>query len=91
MLISINNYGGDFMHTDENKKFDKRNFRWNIKDGVIAQKEYDVYLSKLPDVSDKLYNPEESLEDSENSYSRKEEDLKSKKKEIKKKNKGKGK
>jgi len=56
------------MHTDENKKFDKRNVRKNINDGIITQKDYEVYLAKLPDVSEKLYNPEELLEDLENSF-----------------------
>ena len=79
------------MHTDENKKFDKRNVRKNINDGIITQKDYEVYLTKLPDVSEKLYYPEELLEDLENSFSRKEGEIQSKKKEIKKKNKIKGK
>jgi hypothetical protein len=79
------------MHTDENKKFDKRNVRKNIHEGIISQKDYEVYLTKLPDVSEKLFNPEELLEDPENSFSKKEEEIQSKKKEIKKKNKIKGK
>ncbi len=52
------------MHTDENKRFDKRNVPRNLKEGVVTQKEYDVYVSKLPDVTDKVFNPDE-LPDSE--------------------------
>ena len=48
------------MHIDENKKFDKRNIEKNIKNGIITQKDYEIYLSKLPDASDKLFNPEET-------------------------------
>jgi len=46
------------MHIDEDKKLDKRNIGRNVKDGVMAQKDYEIYLSKLADVSDKLFNPE---------------------------------
>ena len=46
------------MHIDENKRFDKRNLERNVKSGVIAQKDYEIYLSKLPDTGDKLFNPE---------------------------------
>ena len=53
------------MHIDEQKKFDKRNIERNIKNGTITQKDYEIYLSKLPDVSDKIFNPEESLDDSQ--------------------------
>ena len=51
------------MHIDEDKKFDKRNIARNIKSGIITQKDYETYLSKLPDVSDKLFNPEETSTD----------------------------
>lgn len=47
------------MHIDQNKKFDIRNIERNIKEGIITQKDYEIYLSKLPDVSDKIYNPDE--------------------------------
>lgn len=53
------------MHIDENKKYDKRNIEKNIKSGIISQKDYEIYLSKLPDLNDKIYNPEESIIDTE--------------------------
>lgn len=53
------------MHIDEDKKFDKRNIERNIKNGVITLKDYQAYLAKLPDVSDKIYNPEEEELDSD--------------------------
>ena len=46
------------MHIDEGKKFDIRNVAGNIKGGVFTQKEYESYLSKLPDASDKIFYPE---------------------------------
>ncbi len=46
------------MHIDDEKKFDKRNVASNIKSGVFSQKEYEIYLSKLLDVSDKIFFPE---------------------------------
>jgi hypothetical protein len=52
------------MHTDEGKRFDKRNTTRNIKNGVITQKDYEIYLSKIPDAGDKMFNPEESLPES---------------------------
>jgi len=78
------------MHTDEQKKFDIRNIDRGIKSGIITQKDYESYLSKLPDASDKVFNPEEPLEDSR-SGARKEGESSPKKKEIKRKIKGKGK
>jgi len=51
------------MHIDESKKFDKRNIDRNIKNGIITKKDYEIYLSKLPDVSGKIFIPgEEALE-----------------------------
>jgi hypothetical protein len=79
------------MHTDEQKKFDIRTIERNTKGGVITQKDYEVYLAKLPDLSDKVFNPEESSEDSAEGESKQQGELSSKKKEIKKKVKGKGK
>ena len=80
------------MHTDEQKKFDIRTIERNTKAGIITRKDYETYLSKLPDVSDKVFNPEETLsEDSGEVESRREGDLSSKKKETKKKLKPKGK
>jgi len=46
------------MHIDDSKKLDKRNIQRNIKDKIISQKDYDAYLSKLPDVADKVFVPE---------------------------------
>ena len=79
------------MHIDENKRFDKRNIQKNVKDGIITEKEYEMFLSKLPDVSDKLFSPEEAPADSEKLETRKEGEMLPKKKVIKKKAKGKGK
>ena len=77
------------MHTDENKIFDKRNIERNIKNGIITQKDYEIYLSKLPDISDELFNPEESSIDSKEYESKKEGNIQPKKKTAKKKAKGK--
>jgi hypothetical protein len=79
------------MHIDGNKKIDKRNVERNIKDRIITQKDYEIYLSKLPDVSDKLFNPEVFSVDSDEFESKKEGEIQPKKKAIKKKSKGKGK
>ena len=79
------------MHIDEDKKFDKRNIARNIKNGVITQKDYDTFVSKLPDVSNKLFNPEETSIDLGEAESREVSEASAKKKGIKKKAKGKGK
>jgi len=79
------------MHTDEQKKFDTRTIGRNTKSGIITQKDYETYLSKLPDVSDKVFNPEETSGDSGEFDSKQEGELSSKKKEMKKKVKNKGK
>jgi hypothetical protein len=79
------------MHIDENKKFDKRNIARNIKSGVISQKDYETFVSRLPDVSNKLFNPEETSTDLGEVESREVSETSSKKKGIKKKAKGKGK
>ncbi len=76
------------MHIDEGKKFDKRNIEKNVKDGIITQKDYEIYLSKLPDVSHKIYIPEENSDGVKEQDSINEEKI-IKKKEIKKKKKGK--
>jgi hypothetical protein len=73
------------MHTDENKKFDKRNIARNIKDLIITQKDYEIYLFKLPDVREKLFNPDESLDVSNDLESKKEVETPPKKKGLKKK------
>jgi hypothetical protein len=77
------------MHIDDNKKFDKRNIEKNIKDGIITGKDYEMFLAKLPDVSDKLFGPEEAVADSEEGGARKEGEMLPKRKVIKKKTKGK--
>ena len=79
------------MHIDENKRFDKRNIEKNIKDGIITEKDYEMFLSKLPDASDKSFNPEEAAGDLEKLEKRKEGEMLPKKKGIKKKAKGKAK
>ena len=47
------------MHTDESKRFDKRNIESNLRRGIMASKEYENYLNKLTDVSDKIFDPED--------------------------------
>lgn len=79
------------MHIDESKKFDKRNFERNIKDGIINQKDYENYLSKLSDVSNKVFIRQEPLADSEDSQEMMDDEIQSKKGRLKKKIKGKGK
>jgi hypothetical protein len=79
------------MHIDESKKFDKRDIERNIKNGIMTQKDYEIYLSKLPDAIDKLFNPEESLTDSEAFESKRDNEIQTKKRGLKKKTKGKGK
>jgi hypothetical protein len=79
------------MHTDEQKKFDIRNIERNTKGGIITQKDYETYLSKLPDVSDKVFNPEQIPEESGESESKRVGELLLKKKESKKKVKSRGK
>jgi hypothetical protein len=78
------------MHTDEGKRFDKRNIARNIKNGVINQKDYEIYLSKIPDASDKIFNPEEPLTESYGIESDHQEGVESRKRGGKKKTKGKG-
>jgi hypothetical protein len=79
------------MHIDENKKFDRRNIERNIKNGTISQKDYEFYLSKLPDVSDKLSTPEGSLSGSEGFESKRDDEMQARKRGVKKRTKGKGK
>ena len=47
------------MHTDENKRYDRRNIDSNLQRGSLTTKEYETYLSRLPDVSDKVFKPDE--------------------------------
>jgi len=79
------------MHIDESKKFDKRNIERNIKTGIITQKDYEIYLSRLPDASDKLSAREGSLAGVEEFESKKEDEIEPKKRVVKKRTKGKGK
>jgi len=79
------------MHIDENKKFDKRNIERNIKNGIISQKDYETYLSKLQEMSDKLSTPEGSLSGSEDFESKRDDEIQARKRGIKKRTKGKGK
>jgi hypothetical protein len=53
------------MHTDENKRYDKRNIASNLQRGLVTAKEYETYLSKLPDASDKVFNPDEERPENE--------------------------
>jgi hypothetical protein len=68
------------MHIDEDKKFDKRNVARNIKSGIISQKDYEIFLSKLPDAGNKLFNPEDPSTDLDEIESEKEGEISSKKK-----------
>ncbi len=79
------------MHIDESKKYDRRNIERNIKDGIIAEKDYEIYLSKLPDISDKSFNLEEDITDDDEIEQIAEDEKPTKKRIIKKKAKGKGK
>ena len=47
------------MHTDESKKYDKRVIETLLRRRMVLPKDYENHLSKLPDVSSKVYNPEE--------------------------------
>ena len=47
------------MHTDENKRYDKRNIDGNLRKGEVTMKDYEAYLSRLPDVSDKAFSTNE--------------------------------
>lgn len=60
------------MHIDESKKFDKRTIERNLKEGIVSAKEWEQFLKKLPDVSDKVEfvmseetQEEETVEDKE--------------------------
>jgi len=77
------------MHIDESKKYDKRNIERNIKDGIITEKDYEIYFSRLPDISDKSFNLEEDMTDFKELEPKGEDETTTKKKKIKKKAKGK--
>lgn len=77
------------MHTDENKKYDKRVIEILHRRGVVIPKDYEAYLSRLPDVSSKIYNPEEEgMEEGQTSDARIDPEDESKKKGTKKRGKG---
>lgn len=73
------------MHVDESKKFDKRNVERNIKNGDITQKDYETYLSRLPDASDKILSFDEDMADTGEFESSTENEMSSQKKSSKKK------
>jgi hypothetical protein len=73
------------MHVDESKKFDKRNIERNIKDEAITLKDYEIYLSRLSDVSDKMFLPGEDVRESKELESSERNETASKKKGLKKK------
>ena len=79
------------MHIDEDKKFDKMNIVRNIKNGIITKKDYEILLSKLPDASEKLFNPEENPALLDEIKSKKDSEASSKKKGVRRRAKGKGK
>jgi len=79
------------MHIDEKKKFDKRNIERNIKDGITNGKDYEIYLARLPDVSDKLFTAEGFLSGMEDFESKRDDEMQGRKKAVKKRTKGKGK
>ena len=93
MLIFIRSktFEENGMHIDEGKKFDKRNIARNIKNGLITQKDYEIFLSKLPDVRSKLFDNEEPPTDLAEAETREVSETSLKKKATKKKAKGKGK
>ena len=47
------------MHTDEGKRYDKRNIQNNLQRRIMTKKDFENFLAELPDVSDKIFNPEE--------------------------------
>jgi hypothetical protein len=76
------------MHTDEDKKFDRRNVASNIRTGLMTKRDYELYLSKLPDVSEKVFLPEESPSDSVDVEAKRANQVHSGRKKTKKRGKG---
>ncbi len=72
------------MHVDESKKYDKRNVERNIKNGIITHKDYESYLSRLPDASEKIFSPEEDMTDDNEFESSAENEVSSREKGFKK-------
>ena len=61
MFMRIINAKENAMHIDERKRFDKRNVENSLRGRGVAPKDYEAYLAKLPDVSDKAYVPEHEV------------------------------
>jgi hypothetical protein len=77
------------MHTDEKKKYDTRIIEIHFRRGMVLPKDYETYLSKLPDVGNKVYNPEEEdLEEGEGLDSRGDSEEDARRKGMKKRGKG---
>jgi hypothetical protein len=77
------------MHTDETKKYDKRIIEILLRRRMVLPKDYEAYLSKLPDVSSKVYDPEEEgLEEGEEFGSRVDSEGDARRKGMKKRGKG---
>lgn len=49
------------MHTDQDKRYDKRNIDASLRKGEVTPKDYEAYLSRLPDVTDKAFPPDEEV------------------------------
>ncbi len=47
------------MHTDEDKRYDKRTIERDLREGLISPREYEEYLRKIPDVSNKVFQSAE--------------------------------
>jgi hypothetical protein len=84
-LIGEIQFQESLMHVDESKKFDKRNIERNIKNGVVTQKDYEVYLSRLTDASGKIFLAEEESNETDEFEASAEEGVQSRKKGLKKK------
>ncbi len=76
------------MHTDDGKTFDKRNIESNVRRGILSRKDLEAYVSRLPDVSDKIFNAGEDADEGEGPNSGSDREEASKKKGGKRKGKG---
>ncbi len=52
------------MHTDEEKKYEKRTIEANLRQGMISHQEMEEYLAKLPDVRHKALCWEQKVQGS---------------------------
>jgi hypothetical protein len=59
MFMRIFNGKENTMHIDEGKKYDKRNMENNLRRREGGRKDFEAYLTRLPDVGDKAYTPEQ--------------------------------